>query len=201
MADVRTATVTLLFTDIEGSTRLLRQLGGRYGELLREHELLLREAFAAHDGEEIDTQGDSFFVAFASAGEAIRAAVAAQRALNDHSWPEGVALRVRMGIHTGRASVHEKRYLGVAVHRAARICAAGHGGQVLLSETVRNLVEDEEDELPRIEFADLGAQRLKDFDRAVRIYQVVAAGLEREFPPLQTADGTPERGTTPFAPG
>jgi YVTN family beta-propeller protein len=96
--------------------------------------------------------------------------------------------------------VHEKRYLGVAVHRAARICAAGYGGQVLLSETVRNLVEDEEDELPGIEFADLGAQRLKDFDRVVRVYQVVAAGLEREFPPLQTADRTPERGTTPFAP-
>jgi YVTN family beta-propeller protein len=197
--DIRTATVTLLFTDVEGSTRLLRQLGGRYGEVLSEHEHVLREAFAAHGGEEIDTQGDSFFVAFASAGEAIRAAVAAQRTFNGYAWPDGVAVRVRMGVHTGRASVQEKRYLGVAVHRAARICAAGHGGQVLASETVRNLVEDEEDELPGIEFADLGEQRLKDFDRPVRVYQIVAEGLEREFPQLRTAERTAESGTTPHA--
>jgi YVTN family beta-propeller protein len=199
MADVRTATVTLLFTDIEGSTRLLRQLGRRYGEVLAKHERLLHEVFAAHGGQEIDTQGDSFFVAFESAGDAVAATVDAQRALAEHAWPEGVAVRVRMGLHSGRASVQEKRYLGVAVHRAARICAAGHGGQVLLSETVRHLVEDEEDDLPAIEFVDLGEQRLKDFDRPVRVYQVVADGLERDFPPLQTAERPPDRGSTPLA--
>jgi YVTN family beta-propeller protein len=197
---MRTETVTFLFTDVEGSTRLLRRLRDRYGEVLAEHERLLRAAFAHHGGREIDTQGDSFFVAFASARDAVLAAVDAQRALGAHGWPEGEPLRVRIGIHAGRATVRDNRYLGVAVHRAARIAAAGHGGQILLSETTRNLLEDEEEDLQGVDLRDLGEQQLKDFDRPVHVYQVEAEGLEHAFAPLRTNQPTPERGTTPFAP-
>jgi class 3 adenylate cyclase len=179
-----TETVTFLFTDVEGSTRLLQALGERYGDVLAEHQRLLREAFSRYGGREIDTQGDSFFVAFASAGDAVSAGAAAQRALAEHPWPDEGSLRVRIGIHTGRATVRDDRYLGVAVHRAARIAAAGHGGQILLSETTRKLLEDEDVE--SLEFRDLGAQRLKDFDRPVRVYQVVGEGLERDFASLRT---------------
>jgi len=112
--------------------------------------------------------------------------------LAEHKWPRHAHLRVRMGIHTGEASVSGERYLGVAVHRAARICAAGHGGQVLVSQTAKNVLEDEEVELPDVDFRDLGEQRLKDLDRPVRLYQLIAPGLAEEFPPLRTAD-------TPFA--
>jgi YVTN family beta-propeller protein len=191
MASPTTATVTLLFTDIEGSTRLLRQLRGAYGDVLAEHERLLREAFERHGGQEVDTQGDSFFVAFTRATDAVFAAVDAQRALATHSWPDGVDLRVRVGIHSGSAIVRENRFVGVAVHRAARICTVGHGGQILLSETTRNLLEDEE-EVPAAELRDLGAQTLKDFERPVRLYQVVIPGLASDFPPLRTAAGMPE---------
>jgi class 3 adenylate cyclase len=131
-------TVTFLFTDIEGSTGLLKQLGrASYGELLARQQLLLREAFTAHGGEEIDTQGDSFFVAFRSAPDAVAAAVAIQRSLADHEWPDGVEVRVRIGIHTGEAAASGERYVGFSVHRAARIGDAAHGGQVLLSSTTR----------------------------------------------------------------
>jgi YVTN family beta-propeller protein len=191
MAGPTTATVTLLFTDVEGSTRLLRQLRGAYAEVLAEHQRLLRAAFERHGGQEVDTQGDSFFVAFTKATDAVLAAVDAQRALATHSWPDGAELRVRMGIHTGSAMVRENRFVGMAVHRAARICTAGHGGQILLSETTRNLLEDEE-EVPAIKLRDLGAQTLKDFDRPVRLYQTVVPGLTSEFPPLRTADQVPE---------
>ncbi len=138
-------TVTFLFTDIEGSTGLLKQLGReRYGEVLARHQVLLREAFAAHGGEEIDTQGDSFFVALRSASDAVAAAVAIQRSLADHEWPDGAELRVRIGIHTGEAASTGERFVGVSVHRAARIGAAAHGGQVLISQTTHDLLEDEE---------------------------------------------------------
>jgi YVTN family beta-propeller protein len=189
MAGPATATVTLLFTDVEGSTRLLRQLRGTYGDVLAEHHRLLREAFERHGGQEVDTQGDSFFVAFTRATDAVLAAVDAQRALATHSWPDGAELRVRMGIHTGSAMVRENRFVGMAVHRAARICTAGHGGQILLSETTRNLLEDEEEEVvPAVELRDLGPQTLKDFERPVRLYQAVVPGLPSEFPPPRTAD-------------
>jgi YVTN family beta-propeller protein len=181
----KTETVTFLFTDVEGSTRLLQRLGERYGEVLAEHQRLLREAFSRHGGREIDTQGDSFFVAFASAGDAVLAGVDAQRALAGHPWPDEVPVRVRIGIHTGRATLRDDRYLGVSVHRAARIAAAGHGGQIVLSEATRRLLEDEDVE--GLEFGDLGVQTLKDFDRPVRVYQVVGEGLERDFGPLRTA--------------
>ena len=123
--------VTFLFTDIEGSTRLVKQLRERYAAVLADHRQLLRDAFDAHDGYEVDTQGDSFFVAFSSAREALLAAVEGQLALLTHSWPEGVEIKVRMGLHTGQAVAHDGRYTGLAVHRAARIGAAGHGGQIL----------------------------------------------------------------------
>src|SRR5919204_3939194 len=192
MNDVRSATVSFLFSDIEGSTRLLKQLRGHYGEALEEHQRILREAFGTHGGREIDTQGDAFFFAFDRARNALLAAADAQRALARHDWPEGIQLRVRMGVHTGEAAVAGERYVGLAVHRAARICAAAHGGQVLVSQTTQNLVEDEEAELPGLTLRDLGQQRLKDLDRPVRLYQLEGSELLASFPPIRTAE-------TPFA--
>ncbi|MEP6892984.1 MAG: adenylate/guanylate cyclase domain-containing protein, partial [Gaiellaceae bacterium] len=133
MAELPSGTVTFLFTDIEGSTRLVKQLRERYGEVLVEHQRLLRAVFEEYGGQEIDTQGDAFFVAFRRARDAALAAVAAQRALGTDTWSDGVELRVRMGIHTGEPAVTEERYHGLGVHRAARIMAAGHGGQILVS--------------------------------------------------------------------
>src|SRR6266852_8969605 len=129
-AELPGGTVTFLFTDIEGSTRLLKQLRDRYAKALADHQRILREAFDEHGGREIDTQGDSFFVAFPRATDAVAAAVEAQHGRAEQSWPEGAQLRVRMGVHTGEPTVGEQRYVGLGVHRAARICAAGHGGQV-----------------------------------------------------------------------
>ena len=134
MAELPHGTITFLFTDIEGSTRLLKQLGERYATARADHHRILRAAFEEHDGQEIDTQGDAFFVAFRRAKDAVAAAAAAQRGLAANEWPDGTELRVRMGMHTGEPSVSNEGYLGLGVHRAARICSAGHGGQVLLSE-------------------------------------------------------------------
>jgi YVTN family beta-propeller protein len=180
-------TVTFLFTDIEGSTQLLKTLGrARYGKVLAEHGSLLRAAFGEYNGEVIDTQGDAFFAAFRSAADAVSAAVAAQRALQGQEWEEGLSLAVRMGLHTGEAALADDRYLGLAVHLAARIGAAAHGGQVLLSGVTRSLVEDE---LPAdVELRDLGEQRLKDIDRPVRLHQLGVAGLPVDFPPLRTGE-------------
>ena len=182
MAELPSGAVTFLFTDIEGSTRLVRQLRGRYADVLGEHQRLLREAFARHGGHEIDTQGDAFFYAFASAHEAVLAAVEGQRALSGYPWPDETEVKVRIGVHTGQSAPVNGRYTGLAVHRAARICAAGHGGQVLVSQATQSLLEDEEEDLA-VRLRDLGDQRLKDIDRPVRIYQVAAAGLPAEFPP------------------
>jgi len=164
-----TGTVTFLFTDIEGSTRLLHELGDDYAPVLAEHRRVLRDAFARHDGVEFGTEGDAFFVAFASAREAIAAAREGQ---------EGLAagpVRVRMGIHTGEPQVSEGDYVGMDVHRVARIAAAGHGGQILVSKVTRDLVGGEG-------LRDLGEHRLKDLAGPERIYQVGDA----EFPPLKT---------------
>src|SRR5262249_44128706 len=136
---------------------------------------------------EVDTQGDAFFVAFPHARDAILAAVDAQRALAEHEWPDGTDVRVRMGIHTGQAAVADRGYLGLSVHRAARIGAAAHGGQVLVSQTAVSLLEDEEEELPEIRLHDLGPQLLKDLERPVRLYQVEAPGLRRDLPTVRTA--------------
>jgi YVTN family beta-propeller protein len=185
-------TVTFLFTDIEGSTRLLKELRERYGEVLSEHQRILRDAFASHGGHEIDTQGDSFFVAFARAKDAVGAALVAQRALAAHSWPDGAQVRVRMGIHTGEPVMGGDRYVGLGVHRAARISAAGHGGQVLVSQTTRELLRDEP--MPDVSLRDLGEHQLKDLDEPERIYQLVAPGLTETFPPLKTAAPAPFEG-------
>lgn len=190
--NLRHGTVTFLFTDIEGSTRLAAQLRGRYGEVLTAHQRVLREAFADANGQEIDTQGDSFFVAFARAKDAVAAAIAAQRALAAHPWP--AHLGVRIGIHTADPEVGADRYVGLGVHRAARICAAAHGGQIVVSNATRELIEDD---LPdSVELSDLGAFELKDLERPERIYQVRAPGLPDDFPPLRTLSA--DDGVTAF---
>jgi class 3 adenylate cyclase len=179
-------TVTFLFTDIEGSTALLKQLGTAYSEVLASHQRILRESFAAHAGDEVDTQGDSFFVAFRRAKDGVAAAVDAQCDLTAHDWPEGAQVLVRMGLHTGEPEVGEQRYVGIVVHKAAPIGAAGHGGQVLLSSTTRELVED--DPPTGVSIRDLGERRLKDLERPERLSQLVVEGLRSEFPPLKTLD-------------
>ncbi|MEP6909638.1 MAG: adenylate/guanylate cyclase domain-containing protein [Actinomycetota bacterium] len=183
MASLPSGTVTFLFTDIEGSTRLLQQLGDQYGDVVRDHRLLLREHLCARGGTEVDTQGDAFFYSFSRARDAVSAAVAAQRALAGHTWPEGAEVRVRMGLHTGEPSVGDEGYLGLDVVRAARICSAGHGGQILLSETTRALLGND---LPDgVSVVDLGQQDLKDVQHE-RIYQLALDGGPESFPPLKT---------------
>jgi DNA-binding NarL/FixJ family response regulator/class 3 adenylate cyclase len=184
-----TTTLTFLFSDVEGSTALLRRLREGYTAVMADHERLLRAAWAEAEGRELDADGDSFFVAFRRPRQAVDAAVAAQRALAAHEWPEGVDLRVRIGVHTGEASVAGDQYVGLAVHRAARICDAGHGGQILISETTRSLLEDEEAEIDGVELRDLGRHVLKDFDRPVHIYQLTVEGLAVDFPALRTVTG------------
>jgi predicted ATPase/class 3 adenylate cyclase/DNA-binding CsgD family transcriptional regulator len=184
-----TGTVTLLFTDIEGSTRLLQQVGELYADMLAECRDLLRTAFRGYHGHEVDTQGDAFFVAFARASEAISAVMSAQRALTTHSWPEGVVVRVRMGIHTGEPSLISEGYVGLDVHHAALIMSVGHGGQVLLSQTTRDLVEHD---LPDgVSLRDLGEHRLKDLQRPSHLYQLVIVDLPADFPPLETLESRP----------
>jgi predicted ATPase/class 3 adenylate cyclase len=167
-------TVTFLFTDIEGSTRLLQELGDRYADVLAEHRRMLREAFAHHSGVEVDTQGDAFFVAFARASDAVASAQAAQGALR------GGRVRVRMGVHTGEPMVREEGYVGIDVHRAARLASAGHGGQILLSRPTRDLLDS------TFELVDLGLHRMKDLSEPQRLYQL---GMEK-FPPLKTLHQT-----------
>jgi class 3 adenylate cyclase len=173
------ATPTFVFADVEGSTRLVRDLAEAYRSVLADYQRLVREAMEAHGGHEVDSPGDSFFAAFGQPRDGVLAAVAAQRALAAHDWPAGVELRVRMGIHTGPAELAEGRFVGVAVHRAAQICAAGHGGQILLSQATAALLEDEAT-LPDLELRDLGEQRLKDFDRTVRVFSVAGPGLTED---------------------
>ena len=177
-------TVTFVFTDIEGSTELLKRLGDRYVAVVADHRRILREEFGSRNGVEMDTQGDAFFFSFARARDAVAAAVAAQQRLASHSWPDGATLAVRMSLHTGEPVVGEEGYVGIDVVRAARICAAGHGGQVLLSAATAALVGTA---LPEgVHERDLGEYRLKDIDRPERIYQLEVAGLPSAFPPLRT---------------
>jgi class 3 adenylate cyclase len=176
-------TVTFLFSDIEGSTRLLEQLGDRYGDVHRDHHRILRERLTEAGGQEIDTQGDAFFFSFARAKDAVAGAVAAQRALAEHIWPDGVEVKVRMGLHTGEPTVGEEGYLGMDVVRAARICAAGHGGQILLTETTRALLGNN---IPNgTEIRDLGEANLKDIQHE-RVFQLALPEQRGEFPPLKT---------------
>jgi YVTN family beta-propeller protein len=178
-------TVTFLFTDVEGSTRLLKLLRDRYGSALAEHQRLLREAFAAHGGEEVDTQGDAFFYVFARARDAAAGAADGQRALAAHAWPDGAEFRVRMGMHTGEPDISDEgRYHGMGVHRTARLMAAGHGGQILASQATASVLAD--DELDGITLRDLGEHKLKDLARPERIFELQVEGLEADFPPLTT---------------
>ncbi len=186
MAGLPTGTVTFLFTDIEGSTRLLKDLGDRYAGVLAEYRRLLRTAVQERGGKEVDTQGDALFVAFQSARDALTAAVAAQRAIIAHTWPDGASLRVRMGLHTGEALAAETGYVGMDVHRAARICAAGHGGQILLSQTTRDIIEERP--LEGLTLRNLGEHRLKDLGQAQHLYQVMMPNLPADFPPLWSLD-------------
>ncbi len=186
MTSVATGTVTLLFTDIEGSTRLLRELRDEYRDVLAVHHRIVRDAFAAQGGTEVDAAGDGFFYAFPRARNAVLAAVEAQRALSAHPWPQPV--RVRIGLHTGEPLAGDAGYVGLDVHRASRICGAGHGGQIVVSQTTRDLASDLP---PDVTLLDLGEHRLKDLPAAERLFQVVAPGLGREFPPLRSIDSRP----------
>jgi len=177
-------TVTFVFTDIEGSTRLLQELGDEaYGRVSGDHRRLVRETFGARGGTEIDTQGDAFFFSFPRARDAVAAAVDAQRALHEHEWPDGNEVRVRMGLHTGEPHVGEEGYLGLDVVRAARISAAGHGGQILISETTRALLGNQ---LPDgVAVHDLGQQHLKDVQHE-HIYELTIDGRASPGRPLKT---------------
>src|SRR5206468_11570946 len=172
VAALPTGTVTFLFTDVEGSTRLLHEFGDRYADALAEHRRVLRETFDRHGGVEVDTQGDAFFVAFAKASDALAAAAEGCDAL-------GGPIRIRMGLHTGEPLVTAEGYVGIDVHRAARIAAAGHGGQILVSQATRDLAGSDR-------LRDLGVHRLKDLAAPERLYQLDAG----EFPPLRSVDQT-----------
>jgi len=184
MSNLPGGTVTFVFTDIEGSTKLLQELGDEgYGQVSGDHRRLVRETFGARGGQEIDTQGDSFFYSFTRARDAVAAAVDAQRALRDHEWPDGKVVRVRMGLHTGEPQVGDEGYLGLDVVRAARISAAGHGGQILLSETTRALLGNQ---LPDgVGVHDLGQQHLKDVQHE-HIYELTIDGTGASPKPLKT---------------
>jgi len=187
---ITSGTVTFLFSDIEGSTRLEQQVGtARYGELRERHRAILREAFSANSGIEQGTQGDSFFVVFGSARAAVTAAVAAQRLLGAEPWPDGEAVRVRIGIHSGEAELAGDSLVGLDINRAARIAAVGHGGQILLSDATRALVQPH---LPaELRLRDLGAYRLKDLLGPEHVVQVETDDLPTDFPPLRTPDARP----------
>jgi predicted ATPase/class 3 adenylate cyclase len=181
-----TQTLTFLFTDIEGSTAMLARLGQSYAEVLADHHQLIRACLAVHEGQEIDTQGDAFFAVFTSPSGCAAAAVEMQRALAAHSWPAGEAVRVRMGIHCGEASVTAAGPVGLDVHRAARIAAVGHGGQIVVSAATAAMLRDS---LPAdAAFKDLGLHRLKDLGRPEQLFQLQAGGLPTVFPPLRSLD-------------
>jgi predicted ATPase/class 3 adenylate cyclase len=184
-----TGTVTFVFTDIEGSTRLLQELGEGYRAVQDEHDEIMRTAITDKAGIVVRTEGDSFFAVFPAPAQAVRAVVEAQQAIHTHTWPEGVELRVRIGIHTGEGTLGGDDYLGLDVNRAARIGAAGHGGQLLISGPAAALVEHS---LPAgVELRDLGSHRLKDLAHPERIYQVIIAGLSSDFPALRSTDARP----------
>jgi predicted ATPase/class 3 adenylate cyclase len=184
-----TGTVTFVFTDIEGSTDLVTRLGEGYREVLEAHHRVLREAFSARGGVEVSTEGDAFFVVFAAAPDAVAAAVDAQRSIAETSWPEGASVKVRIGIHTGEAVLGADDYIGVDVHRAARIMSAGHGGQIVVSAPVHALTERGVSN--DISFRDLGEHRLRDLPEPERLYQIVAPGLSEQFPALRSVDARP----------
>src|SRR4029450_562912 len=182
MSTLPSGTVTFVFTDIEGSTALLKRLGDRYNEVLSGHRRIVRETFSASDGVELETQGDAFFYVFARARDAVAAAVDAQRLHATSAWPDDVDVRVRIGLHTGEPAVHEEGYVGLDVVRAARICTVGRGGHILLSETTKALVGST---LPDgVSVFPLGERHLRGIDEPERVYELEIAGLEAaEEPP------------------
>jgi class 3 adenylate cyclase len=196
MPELPGGTLTMLHTDVEKSTLLTVHLGDRYPEVLATHRTVVRAAFAALEGHEVDTQGDSFFVVFARATQAIAAAVEIQRALAAEAWPEGGAVRVRIGVHTGEPIRTAEGYTGLDVIRGARIREAGHGGQVLMSKSTAALIEDAL--TGGLSLRDLGAHRLKGLPRSERIFQLIIPDLPADFPPLESLD---TRGRPGLAPG
>jgi len=190
MSHLPLGTVTFLFTDIEGSTRLLQQLGEKFATLLAEHRQLMQDVCQAHNGSVVGTQGDGFFIVFPRALDGIHAAVQAQRALAAHPWTDGVSVRVRMGLHTGEPQISaSENYVGIDVHRAARIAAAAHGGQVLISQRTHDLVEGD---LPDgVILRDLGEHLLKDLRQPKHLYQLVMPDLTSDFPALMSLDASP----------
>ena len=188
MSGLPDGVVTFLFSDIEGSTRLVKVLREQYPLVLAEHRRLVRAAVAARGGHEVDTAGDGFFVVFGGAMQAVLCALEVQRALAGYRWPSGAAVRVRIGVHTGQAVLAGDGYTGVAVHRAARICAVARGGQVLISQATQAVVEDQEEELG-FTLVDVGERRLKGLDRPARLFGLAAPGLD----PVRAAAGEAER--------
>jgi class 3 adenylate cyclase len=186
MPDLPRGTVTFAFTDIEGSTELLKHLGDGYADVLSGHRRIIREAFAASEGIEIDMQGDAFFFVFPRARDALAAAVEAQRGHASANWPEGSAVRVRMGLHTGEPALHEEGYVGLDVVRAARICTVGRGGQILLSEATRALLGSGMPE--GVSVFPLGQRHLRGIDEPERVFEVAIEGLE-EAPAEEPAPG------------
>jgi class 3 adenylate cyclase len=203
MAELPSGTVTLLFTDIEGSTKLVKALGDDYGRVLSDHRALLRRAFNLFGGQVVDRQGDAFFVVFRRAKDAVSAAAELQRALHSHPWPTDSTVRVRVGVHTGEPSVSDEGLTGFAVHVASRICSAARGGQILISNTTHDLVEDELP--PRTALRGVGEHRLKDIDRPAHLFEVVVEELEHESEAPQYPEGPaqivplPEEGGEPAA--
>ena len=182
-------TVTFLFTDIERSTQLMQEMGEKYVQAQVEHHKILRAAFQSGAGRELRTEGDSFFCVFESALDACGSAAQAQREFAVHAWPDDKPIRVRIGLHTGEAPIVGNEYIGLDVHHAARVAAAAHGGQVVLSDVTRSLVESS---LPKdLTLRDLGMHRLKDLARAERLFQLVIEGAPDTFPALRTLDSTP----------
>jgi class 3 adenylate cyclase len=189
-------TVTFLFSDIEGSSALVRQVGDDvFAAIRRDHRRLLRETFTAHGGREVDTAGDGFFVAFDSARSAVAAAAAVQRALATFDWPAGAEVMVRIGIHTAEPHLDEEGYVGIGVHRASRLCDAARGGQILVSNATAGIIEDSD--LQEVELIDLGTHHLSGLPREQRLFQVTVKGLRAEFdrPRTETANRIPGIGT------
>ena len=187
MSDLPSGTVTLLFTDIEGSTPLVHQLGDEYGAMLTAHRHVLRGAVREAGGFEVDCRADEFFAVFQRAQDAAMAAIAGQRGLAERSWPQGAVVRVRMGLHTGAPTADEGAYVGLDVHRAARICSAAHGGQILISGATRQLLP------PDAPVTDLGGYSLPGLPDSEQLFQLTAAGLTSRFPPPRASAGRERR--------
>jgi DNA-binding NarL/FixJ family response regulator/class 3 adenylate cyclase len=177
MPELPTGTVTFVFTDVEGSTRLVRDLGDSYAGVISDHRRLVREALAERGGYEVDARGDEFLLAFESPDDALETAIAIQERHDSHNWP-GPPVRVRIGLHTGAPSIEDDDYVGLDVHTVARLCSAGHGGQILLSQSTVETLDD-------VEVKDLGHHELRGLDAPERIYQLVLEGAATDFPPLR----------------